>query len=155
MCIRIEFLDIFHLNEIQTRSIKIYMVYTGSNCLHYTHYRYFRWREILIYSLCLLCETRLTKRKAEATILYIPLINLSCHNSTTHIQGEKQEKKLQTKAVTFLLPIIGNTILSHSSFNRKLDAIHKSYVQDASYVSSINQHHHKYTCIVKTDYFCF
>ena len=153
MCIRIELLDIFHLNEI--RNINLYMVNTSSNCLPYTHCRYFLWREILIYSLCLLCENRLTKRKAQATILYIPLINLSCHNSTTHIQGEKQEKKLQTKAVTFLLPIIGNTILSHSSFNRKLDAIHKSYVQDASYVSSINQHHHKYTCIVKTDYFCF
>ena len=155
MYIRIELLDIFHLNEIRTiisRStwytlvVIVYIILTIG---------IFVWREILRYSLCLLCETRLTKRKAEATILYIPLINLSCHNSTTHIQGEKQEKKLQTKAVTFLLPIIGNTILSHSSFNRKLDAIHKSYVQDASYVSSINQHHHKYTCIVKTDYFCF
>ena len=40
MYIRIELLDIFHLNEIRT--IKIYMVYTGSNCLHYAHYRYFR-----------------------------------------------------------------------------------------------------------------
>ena len=87
MCIRIELLDIFHLNEI--RNINLYMVNTSSNCLPYTHCRYFLWREILIYSLCLLCETRLTKRKAEATILYIPLINLSCHNSTTHIQGEK------------------------------------------------------------------
>ena len=85
MCIRIELLDIFHLNEIRT----IYMVYTGSFVYIILTIGIFVWREILRYSLCLLCETRLTKRKAEATILYIPLINLSCHNSTTHIQGEK------------------------------------------------------------------
>ena len=91
MCIRIELLDIFHLNEIrnigiistyiwQTLVVIVYLIQTIG---------IFLWWEILIYSLCLLCETRLTKRKAEATILYIPLINLSCHNSTTHIQGEK------------------------------------------------------------------
>ena len=87
MYMKIELIDIFHLNEIRT--IKIYMVNSCSNFYIILTICIFVLREILIYSLCLLYETRLTKRKAEATILYIPLINLSCHNSTTHIQGEK------------------------------------------------------------------
>ena len=87
MYMKIELIDIFHLNEIRT--IKIHMVNSCSNFYIILTICIFVLREILIYSLCLLYETRLTKRKAEATILYIPLINLSCHNSTTHIQGEK------------------------------------------------------------------
>ena len=39
MYIRIELLDIFHLNEI--RNINIYMANTSCNCLPYTNYRYF------------------------------------------------------------------------------------------------------------------
>ena len=87
MYMKTELIDIFHVNEIRT--IKIHMVNSCSNFYIILTICIFVLREILIYSLCLLYETRLTKRKAEATILYIPLINLSCHNSTTHIQGEK------------------------------------------------------------------